>query len=276
MAAVDIERMRRFYRFIGGFGLTLALPLAFGAGQSAIEAATSPPAETAKVKALIGREAAIGEQLKRAGDTDTLRILQADSHSFVAIAIPARKVETTLGGALVLPSDGMAVTDPLPVALGDALPTGGWWTVLVQTPLDLAEPASGADDALCARIAAGLGQLKEQQVKSIVLVGIGAAFDRALTCYKNGLPPEIIALASLGRWQSDLKSIDLPGLDMVPSGDPRALAAAARRQAAQQGKHAPYRQIVIDTPTAGFLGGEHEAAKRVRGWLGQLRSTPNS
>lgn len=266
--------MRRFFRFICGSGLSLALPLGLNAGEPPIEAAAPPVVETVKVAALSGREAAIGEQLKRAGDPDTFRLLQANGQGMIAITIPARKIETAIGGVLVLPGDGMAVIDPLPMALGDALPAGGWSTVLIQTPFDLAESVSGADGALCARITAGLNQLKERQVKAIALVGIGSALDRALTCYKAGLPPEIIALAGLGRWQSELKSIDLPGLDMVPGGDQRALATAARRLSdTQHGKHAPYRQIMIDTPTAEFLGGEPEAAKRVRGWLNKLPRT---
>jgi hypothetical protein len=251
-------------------------PLLAGAGEPAAEAAASTTTAPA-TPALAEREAAIAAAFKRTGDPAALLTLKAADTEFIALSNPAPAAvpdSESLEGVLIVPAPMMAATDPLPAALGTSLAAGHWLTVTIQAPLEvsaLEAPTKDSNAAFCARLAAGIAHLEAQKVTAVTLIGIGDALARGLACYESALPPTLIAVAGVGHWQTESTTLKLPTLDLVPSGDPVAMAAVTRHGSHES--NPPYRRVVIEARDQQFQGGEVEVAKHIRGWLTQLPRT---
>ncbi len=234
-----------------------------GAVTSAPIVSPSPPV-AAGTPGTDTREAAVRRALERDGLGPRLQSLKLKQGTFLAILTLPRAVTKPRGALLLVPAAGAALSDLLPLTLASLPPKGGWVTLAVQP----APPVPSPDDGFCPRLAAGLAALKARADSPIALVAIGDGVDSAIACYARKFPPEIAALAGVGRWRSSLEDISIPVLDLVPSGDQAAREAAHRREISVVGRSgASYHQATVDVPNRGFQGGEEELAKRLRAWL---------
>ena len=262
--------------------------------------AAAAPVATAvpEDKGLSGREGELVSRLPALVGDEELVWLNAPDGRFFAFRRSPADGQPLRGALLIVPDPkALSAQQAVPRALREMPARGAWQTLALQVPLaaamaapaavtppatDAASPPATAPadaaptlDPLCARVAAALALLQSTSPPLIALVAQDDNAARVLACYADGLPAEIRAFATIGRWPGKLAALKVPSIEFVASLDPVARREAARRAAApREAKAPPHRLVELDAATRQFGGAEAELAKRLRGWLEKLPVPP--
>jgi len=207
--------------------------------------------------------------------------LKAGNRGFVALysaqelALPGR------GAAVLLHDQGTHLNSHeviRPLRLG--LSAAGWDSLALALPTGYAGATRtqwlGRDNAMTARLQAGIDWLATRELSNFVIVALGDSAPVALRFAKDQQPAGLRALVIISSALyndgpidelASLGELQLPVLDIYAERDAPHItsnAALRRRAAAANPK---YRQATIADAVAGYAGLEDNLLHRIRAWL---------